>query len=188
MRRRRRRGIALSYLLQPELLWRIGCYGLLILMLASARASFFPSLRFLPASPDLLLGAAVAVSLLDSRRASLVFAMVAGFAADAIGGVGIPLTPLFYVAVSVVVGALGEKMLPRYGSYLVLMLPALLLRAVFSAVLFLLYGSTEEIGALLLVRLLPEALVTAGAALALYVFVKLFMLPFREKRRNGERR
>ena len=76
--RRRKRGSLLSRIVRPELLWRILCYGLLIFVLASAECSFFAVLRFLPATPDLLLGAVVAVSLLDQRRASLVFAMAAG--------------------------------------------------------------------------------------------------------------
>ncbi len=186
--RRRRRSFSLSRLLQPEILWRILCYGFLILILASAESSFFPSLRFLPASPDLLLGAVTAVSLLDTRRASLVFAIAAGLMGDAIGGVGAPLSALLYVAVACVAGALGEKMLPRYGSYLVLLLPSLLLRAGYSALLYLWAGSFEGLASFVGQRLVPEAAVTAVASLALYFLVKLSMLPFREKRTFGERR
>ena len=181
--RRRKRGSSHAPVLQPELLWRVLCYGVLVLILASAEISFFPMLRFLPAVPDLLLGAVVAVSILDSRRASLIFAVFAGLAADAIGGVGIPLTALLYLAVTVTVGAMGEKMLPRYGSFLVLMIPALLLKAGYSTLTLLSANASESLSVLALQRLIPEAAVTAGASLALYFLVKLFMLPFREKRR-----
>ena len=177
-----------SALLQPEILWRILCYGFLILILASAEYSFFPSLCFFPAVPDLLLGATAAVSLLDTRRASLVFSIAAGLMADAIGGVGAPLSALLYVAVACVVGAFGEKMLPRYGSYLVLMLPSLLLRAGYSFLLFLLGDFSEGLWVFVGQRLVPEAAVTAAASLALYFLVRLSMLPFREKRGLGERR
>ena len=138
--RRQRRGSLLTRLLQPEFLWRILCYGLLILILASAECSFFSALRFLPATPDLLLGALVAVSLLDTRRASTVLAIGAGLVLDAVGGVGIPLSALLYLTVSAVVGSLGEKMLPHYGSYLVLMIPAILIKEVFTLLQMLLGG------------------------------------------------
>lgn len=181
--RRRKRGSLLSRIVRPELLWRILCYGLLILVLASAEYSFFPMLRFLPAAPDLLLSAVVAVSVLDHRRASLVFAAAAGLMTDAIGGVGAPLTALLYLTVATVVGVLGEKMLPRYGSYLVLMLPSLLLKAAGSVLGFVLTSTSDSLWTLVRLRLVPEAAVTAGASLVLYFLVKLSMLPFREKRR-----
>ncbi|MBR2354577.1 MAG: rod shape-determining protein MreD [Clostridia bacterium] len=181
--RRRKRGSLLARVIRSELLWRLLCYGLLILILSSAECSFFPTLRFLPAVPDLLLSAVVAVSMLDNRRASLVFAVAAGLISDAICGVGAPLSALLYLTVATVVGTLGEKMLPRYGSYLVLMLPALLLRAAASILLAVFGGVSESLWLFLRLRLIPEAAVTAGTSLVLYFLVKLSMLPFREKRR-----
>ncbi len=182
--RGRRRGSAPAQLLRPEFLWRLLCYGVLILILASAECSFFPALDLLPVTPDLLLGAVVAVALLDSRRVSTVFAIAAGLVLDAIGGVGVPLSALLYLAVAVMVGAWGEKMLPRYGSYLVLMLPSILLKELFE-LLRILLGNYQE-GILDIVRhlLVPESAVTAAVSLLSYFLVKLCMLPFREKRRE----
>ncbi len=183
MRRRRRRGgYASDRLLRPELLWRVACYGLLILVLAAAECSFFARLRFLPAAPDLLLGAVVAVSLLDHRRASAVFAIAAGLVLDAVGGVGIPLTALIYWLIALLAGGLGEKMLPRYGSFLALLVPSILAREAWGLLEILLLRSGGVKSALLEV-LLPDAAITAVFALPLYFLVKLCMIPFRERRR-----
>ena len=181
--RRRRRGSVPTRILQPEFLWRVLSYGLLILILASAECSFFSALRFLPATPDLLLCAVVAVSLLDTRRVSTVFAIGAGFVLDAIGGVGIPLCALLYLTVAAVVGSLGEKMLPRYGSYLVLMIPSILFKELFEFLRILLGNGRDRVWEIVRHLLIPEAAITAVASLALYFLVKLCMLPFREKRR-----
>ncbi len=169
-------------LLRPELLWRLLCYGLLILCLATAETSFFAGLSFLPATPDLLLGAVVAVSLLDHRRASLIFAMVSGLALDAIGGVGIPLTALIYVLLSQLASVLGEKMLPKYGSYLVLLVPSVLLREGWALCELLLLQRAAGIGTVIRTLLLPDGWVTLLFCLPLYGVVKLAMLPFCEKR------
>lgn len=182
MRRKRRRRAGSGRVLRPELLWRILLYGLLILILASAECSFFGAIRDLPATPDLMLGAVVAVALLDHRRASTVFAMAGGFCLEAIGGAGIPLAPLYYFAIALVVGALGEKMLPKYGSFLVLLLPAILMREAFGLLELWLSGA-GSVGAILLGVILPDAYVTAVFVLPLYFLVKLCMLPFRERRR-----
>jgi cell shape-determining protein MreD len=129
-----------------------------------------------------MLGAVVAVSLLDSRRASAVFAIAAGLSLDAIGGVGIPLSAVIYFTVTLLVGGLGEKMLPKFGSFLVLMLPAILIREAFGLGRLLLWDHVT-LRAALLERLLPEAILTAVFVLPLYGLVRLSMLPFREKRR-----
>lgn len=180
-RTRKRRGTA-NRPIRPEILWRILLYGLLILLLATAECSFFEAIRDLPATPDLMLGAVVAVSLLDNRRASLLFAVAGGFVLDAIGGVGIPLSALIYVLIALTVGWLGEKMLPRYGSFLALLVPGILLREILGLLELLAYGRGAA-GTLLLKILLPDALVTAVFVLPLYFLVKLCMLPFRERRR-----
>jgi hypothetical protein len=129
-----------------------------------------------------MLGAVVAVSLLDNRRASLLFAIAGGFALDAVGGVGLPLSALVYALISLIIGAIGEKMLPRYGPFLALLVPAILLRELFGLLELLAYGRGGA-GTLLLKILLPDALVTAVFVLPLYFLVKLCMLPFRERRR-----
>ncbi len=187
MRSRRRRSRFFGdTLIRPELLWRFACYGVLILCLATAETAFFSGLSFLPATPDLLLGAVVTVSLLDNRRASLIFAMVSGLALDAIGGVGIPLTAVAYVILSQFAGLLGEKMLPGYGSYLVLLVPSLLLREAMSLGRLLLLGQGEGVWAVIRSVLIPDAWVTALFCLPVYGMVKLAMLPFCEKRRGIE--
>ncbi len=185
-RKRPRRRLASDRLLRPELFLRILCYGLLILCLATAETSFFSALSFLPATPDLLLGAVVGVALLDNRRASLIFAMASGLVLDAVGGVGIPLTALIYVVISQVAAFLGEKMLPGFGSYLVLLIPSLLLREGLGLLEILSVGGTDGLLPVLWRVVWPDLWVTALFVIPMYGMVKLCMLPFRERKRGIE--
>ena len=125
--------------MRPELVKRIVIYGLLIFFLSVAMSSFFANLHHLPATPDLMLGAVLAVAVIDDRKVAAIVAVVGGVTADALGGVGASLSPLLYLSVILTVGILSEKMLPRFLSWLILLLPSLLLRALFTLAGFWLY-------------------------------------------------
>lgn len=162
---------------------RILLWGLLTLLLATAQCSFFAELHICPATPDLLLSLVLAVLLLDSVYAAATVAIGAGFLVDALGATSFFLSPLFYFAVVLILCAPASKMLTSFPSYLLLMLPALLLRAAYTLVCFYLMSGPMPALSHLAPVLAKEAIVTAILALGIYPTVKLFRLPLLAKSR-----
>lgn len=182
MRRRyRREGIS------PELIKRILLFGVLLLLLSAAESSFFGRLRYLPAVPDLILGATVAVTLLDSQKAGAVFGVAGGFLSDALGSTGISLSPILYLLVAVAVGALASKMMAKLPSFSLLMLPALLCRGIFTLGQATLLWGRSPLSDVLRYIVLPELIWTAIFCLPAYGLVKLCTLAFRSERDRSPR-
>ncbi len=173
--------------MRPEILRRIVVYGVLIWILATASCSFFAKLSFLPATPDLLLCAVVAIALLDSRRAAAVVGMVGGFCLDALGGVGASLTPLFYLLVVLFVGSFAEKALGSFWAWLVLMVPTILLGSLFTTLIVLFRTGGASFSLLLRQILLPEAALTLLFGMPVYFICSLCMLLLRDRRERSLR-
>jgi len=170
MRRRIRRDGAP---IRPERIKRVAVYGLLLLFLAAAQCSFFAKLNFLPAVPDLILCALAAVLLRESGGVAAVFGIAGGLLLDATGAVGVSIRPLFYLAVAALLGILAEKMLPSIWSWLLLMLPALLLRGLFTFLEHILFVGAVTAFAVLRRVILPELLLTLLFGIPLYGIVSL---------------
>ena len=166
----------------PEVFRRIIVYGLLILVLSTAMSSVFAQLTWLPATPDLMLGAVLAIALLDDRRAAAIVAVLGGAAVDALGGVGASLSPLLYLTVILTVGFLSEKMLSGFLSWLILLLPSLVLRAAFSLCGFWLYTGGISFAGVFTAVLLPEAISTLIFCLPIYWLVVVCLLPIKDRR------
>ena len=77
-----------------ERLRRIGIWGGLLFLLAVSESSFFGGLSFLPATPDLILCAVVAIALLDSPAVAAVAAVGGGVLSDVMGGTGAYFSPI----------------------------------------------------------------------------------------------
>ena len=160
-----------------EILKRVLLYGILFVLLISAQSSFFSNLHICPATPDLLLGAVVVIMLFDSKKAGTIAAICAGILTDAIGGSGYSLSPLFFLLLAGVVSVFSEKMLPGFFSYLILLIPALVMKAAYTCLcIFAAYGSLPFVYTAKNI-LLPEAICTFVLCLAVYPLAKLFMRP-----------
>ena len=177
MRRHYRREV-----LSPQLIKRILTYGILLLLLAAAESGFFARLRYLPTAPDLILGVVVAVTLLDSQKAGAIVGVVGGFFSDALGGVGISLSPILYLLVALVVGSLATKMMSSFPSFSLLMLPALACRGLFTVGQAMLLWQKGPFLDVLRYLMLPELIVTAVFCLPMYWVIKGSMLIFRSAR------
>ena len=172
---------------RPEVLRRVIVYGLLLLILSVATSSFFANITLLPATPDLILGTVLAIALLDGRVSAAIAAVAGGLIVDSLGGLGVSLSPLLYLLVVLTVGALSEKMLPGFLSWLCLLLPSLLLRGLFTIFGFLSYGGGLPAGGILLRVLFSEALCTLLFCCPLYFLVSLCLLPLKERRSRSAR-
>lgn len=152
---------------------RIIIYGLMTLLLGSAQCAFFPILRVCPATPDLIMGMLLTITLWDSERSAAAVAVGAGFFIDAIGASGLALSPLIYLIYVLFISLFAKKVLKSFVSYLLLMIPTLLFRAAATYLcVFLAERSLPQLWVITEV-LLPEALTTGLLCLPIYFIVKL---------------
>ena len=168
--------------IRPELVRRLVVYGLLILFLVSMQSAFFARLSFLPVTPDLMLGALTAILLFDSRKVAAVVAIVGGVWLDAVGSIGIVWSPVLYLLVVAVVGALSEKMMHGFWSWILLMPASLILRMGFTLMGLMLASDSFAWGAAMRSVLLPEAAETLVIGIPLFFLVCLCSLPLRDPR------
>ena len=152
---------------------RVIFYGVLFFLLSVLQTSFFSQLSFLSVVPNLALGGVAAVALLDEERCAVVCGIAAGFLADAIGGSGISLSPLVFMAVAIICSELSKKMLPHFLSWLVVMLCAALLGTL--ATMLNIWASFDGVSIVSVFKslLLPEFLATYFISLPVFFLVKL---------------
>ena len=160
-----------------ELFKRIIFYGIATLVLGSLQCAFFPLLDFCPATPDLILTMLVAIALLDSPKSAAICAVACGFFIDAIGGAGISFSTLIYFSTVVIISLFTEKILKGLPAFLLLLLPTLLCRAVWT---YLCIAATERAlpaASVFSATIIPEAVCTALLAVPVYFLVKLCSVP-----------
>ena len=160
-----------------EILKRVFLYGILFVLLISAQSAFFSNLHICPATPDLLLGGVVAIILIDSKKTGAIAAICAGVLTDAIGGSGYSLSPLFFLLAAGVISVFSEKMLPVFSSYLILLIPAVIMNAAYTCLCILANYGSLPLAYTAKNILLPEAICTFVLCLAVYPLSKLFMRP-----------
>ena len=169
----------------PDTWKRVCLYGILLLFLAAAQCSFFARLHILPATPDLILCALLAILVLDSPASAAFCAIGGGVLIDAIGGAGVSWSPLLYLILVALLGMLSSKMISGFAAYFVLLLLSLPLRAAVTA--FALWRSVTDFSfsAVLRAVLLPEAIVTLALGIPIYFLGKLCVLPLARTYRYG---
>ncbi len=147
---------------------RIIIYSIFFFILGIAQCSFFANLSFLSTVPNLVLGALASVALIDSQKSTTVCAIASGFMIDALGGAGISLSPLVYLAIALVCSAIARKMLPSFFSWLIILLSAVLMNALYSFVYILVSFSEISIVETIKSILLPEAVCTFVLSLPIF--------------------
>lgn len=165
---------------RPEIVKRVVIYGILILLISVAQCSFFAQLDICPATPDLVIGIVLSIALLDSVSSAAAVGIAAGFATDALGSTGsIAFSAVFYLIAAVLLGAFAQKMLPRFMSWLCLLIPALALRAVYTLLCLSVSIHALPHPSLIGSVLIPELIVTAILCMPLYPIVRLCVIPMK---------
>ena len=164
------------------LLRRSFVYCPVIFLIAIIQCSFFAELRILSAVPDLILGLVVGIAMLDSQKAAVVCGVGAGFVIDAIGSSGLSLSPLFYMLIGALCGALAKKMLPRFLSWALNLLIFSAAKALLTILNLMYLPGGFSFADSLLSTLLPEFICTFIICLPIYFVVKLCMIPIDSKR------
>lgn len=156
-----------------EQIKRILIYSALLFLLSVAESSFFGTIDLLPATPDLILGVITVVALTNTRETAVITAIVGGIMSDAICGAGIYLSPLFYLAVALILWPFSKKMMKSYLSWLALFPIPLLMRALYTVGRAYLIGGERGFVEILRYAVLPEVVCTAIFSLFLYPVVTL---------------
>ena len=152
---------------------RVLLYSVAIFLLTVARGSFFARLEILPVSPDLVLGAVAAVAVVDSIETAAVTGVIGGIIADAVGGFGMYLSPIVYLAAAVAVAIATKKMMPRYLSWLATFPIACIIGGGATVLRSFLFGAPVAFGALIWHIIIPEFIFTVIFSLPLFPLIKL---------------
>lgn len=159
-----------------RILRRIIIFGLVGFFLCIIQCSFFSKLKPFGATPDIVLGSILAISMLDGKKSAAVYAVGTGYFLDAIGATPPSLSPIFYLLAVAVLGFISDKMMPRFLSFTAVMLPAVCLSAIFTFIsLWISLGALPPIVYITAV-ILPEILSTFIFCLPVYFLIKLCML------------
>ena len=165
------------------LLRRILIYGAVFFFLGVAQCAFFSYLKPFGATPNITLGALCAVIMLDNKKSAAVCAIAAGYFIDSLGAVPPSFSPLFYLICIAVLGKVSDKMMPRFVSFALLMLPATALNALYTYFSVWFAAKSSPSLSILPSLILPEMLSTFVFCLPIYFLIKLCVLPIEDKGR-----
>lgn len=159
------------------LLRRLIVYGIAIFFIGVLQCSFFSRLSPFGATPDLILSTVCAIALLDNKKAAVICAIAAGYFIDALGATSPSFSALFYLVAATVAILLGEKLIPKLLSFLILMLPMLALRGV--GTYLNIWIAVRKLPPLSVLgsMILPELASTLVLCIPIYFLIKLCMLP-----------
>ena len=156
---------------------RIIIFGAVAFLLGILQCSFFARLKPFGAVPNLMLGSLCAITMIDNKKTAAVYGVAAGYFIDALGAVPPSFSPIFFLISVGVFSKISEKMMPRFVSFLILMIPAVLMGGVFTYLnLCVALSGLAPFG--MFVRLaLPEMLCTYVFCLPVYFIIGLCMYP-----------
>ena len=118
-------------------------------------------------------GALLLVAYFCGKETGAVTGIAAGFAVEALGSTGISLLPVFYLFCGYVCGYFTRAIVPRrFGAFAAVLGAAVPVRGAITLVYICLTYNKVRLPQILLHNILPEMLVTALFACALYAPVK----------------
>ncbi len=164
-------------------LLKILIFSALVFVMATLQSSFFSSVSFFPASPDLILATVIGLGVYDGEKSGAIAGIGGGVLAEAFGAGGdIMLLPVFYMLVGFFFGIVARIFLNKnLLSWLVYMLIASTLRGMLSLVHTVI--SESDINLFLIFRdiIVPEFTMTVIFALPIFFIVRLCARPFHKK-------
>jgi len=165
---------------------KIAAYGAVIFLLAVFQSSVAPRFPFFGTTPVYLLALTAAAAFFDGENTGAVVGLAAGFCADALGGVGISVLPIFYTLLGWTVGRFAAKLghsrstavSEKLGRWAVWLLAACGFGMLITLVCFLLSAGKVHIFSVFLRLLLPEAV---GTFLFGYPIGIIFIIIYRKR-------
>ncbi len=102
----KRMGGGLGISIDGETVLKAAVCGVLLILFSLLQTTLFSRFRPFGAVPDLILPLVVAVAMSEREKFGAIFALVAAFVIESLGGGGVSILPLLYVPVGYLVGAL----------------------------------------------------------------------------------
>lgn len=156
-------------------------YAFLIVLAVVSENTLFPHLSLLGGKASLCLVSVSCIGLFSDAPTGALFALLTGLSCDAMNSVGISLTPLFFIAVSLVYYFVGRSARRNrlFLSWLCF-LPFLLFSSVIIGFIssILSFGGISDIVLLFKKELLPDLLCTTVFSIPFYFVSKFFDIPF----------
>ncbi len=161
---------------------RIAVYSAAFFVLGILQCAFFSRLKPFGAVPDITLGALCATLMLDNKKSAAICAVAAGYFVDALGSLPPAFSPLFYLICIVLISLISDKMMPRFASFCLCLVPAVLLGALYTLICIWASMGTLPSASVLFGELLGGAVGTLVFSLPTYGIIKLCGLPLKELR------
>ncbi len=156
---------------------RIIIFGAVAFLLGILQCSFFARIKPFGAVPNLMLGSLCAITMIDNKKSAAVYGIAGGYFIDALGAVPPSFSPVFFLISVVVIGKISEKMMPRFVSFLIVMIPTVLMGGVFTYINMCVSASgLAPLGVFFKIAL-PEMLCTYVFCLPVYFIIGLCMYP-----------
>lgn len=95
------------------ILQKILVYGIAAVILAVLQTAFFANLRIFGAVPNLMLGAVIAISFYEKEKGGAIAGIAIGFFIDALGGMWLAFSPLFFMLCGYICGFLANRVFDR---------------------------------------------------------------------------
>ena len=147
------------------ILCEVALFGLVILL----QTSVFGHWKILGGVPNLTFATLLLVSYFCGKETGAITGICCGFALDALGSLGVSILPICYLFCGYVCGYFTRAILPkRFSAFLTVLGAAIPAGALITLILVCLQYSHVNLPQILLRLLLPEALLTALAAMALF--------------------
>lgn len=161
---------------------RIILFFILIFGSAVIQTSFFMAAGVFPASPDLLLAAVIGIAIYDGERSAAAAGVAAGFLAEALGGDGVMLLPVFYLLIGYIFGIVSRFFLKKnFLSWLVYMLIAANVRLGYSFSYLMITEPDLNLFLAFKNILIPEFIMTVLFSIPIYFFSRICARPFHKK-------
>ena len=163
----------MRFYVRSSLLYKILKYGIIfffVIMLPTVTLPLASSLVV----PDLVLCAVIAVAMGEDERTAGICGVVAGFFLDALGGVGLSLSPLVYGFCGYLAGVMVRFFLRRnFPSYLIYVACAAAANSVITLFFIYVWQDTVPLNAAFTDIVIPEFLLTLLASPLLYLVIAL---------------
>ncbi|MBQ2733434.1 MAG: rod shape-determining protein MreD [Clostridia bacterium] len=172
----------MSFYVRSSVIYKTVNYGILFFLISMLETVTIP-LAGAKTVPDLVLCAVVAVGMAEDERTAGVCGVAAGFFIDALGAVGLCISPLLYGACGYLTGVLVRFLLRRnLPSYLIYVLCAAAARSVITLMMVYVFGDTVPLYYAFADILIPEFILTVLCSPVLYLII---VLPLARKNRQS---
>lgn len=167
---------------------KIAVYILLLVLLTVLQTTLMPRLTYRGVMPDIVLSAILTIAVYFGENAGALFGVCIGFVLESVGGSGLSVLPLFYLATGYIGGRVGAnaRASARFAAWCISLPLFVLAKNVFTFLYYVIRYTHHVVYSQLLVGIiLPEFIYTCLTALPVFAVIRLMLLPFIKTKMKG---